>query len=175
MRGNAFLLFSGGHWGWLKHTCPITEDAITTNGLIQSSCIYRDSQQHKRSNYGIYRSSPNAFKRCNHSNSSYSYYSFLQGSEENFPLFSMVIRMLASNDIMNIQLTIVSGQCFMHDILRTMQKNNIKILKWKIIALWLITFYIVVVSTVSNCTAILSTHFKRSAIMFYIMSFISQI
>ena len=62
-----------------------------------------------------------------HSHSGYSCYKFPQESEEHFPgCFSMVIRLLAPNDIMNIQLTIVSAQCFMHDILRTVQNTTLK-------------------------------------------------
>lgn len=54
-------------------------------------------------------------------------------------------------------------------------KHDIKILEWKIIGLWLITFCIVVVWTVRNGTVILSARVKRSAIMFYTMSFISTL
>lgn len=49
-----------------------------------------------------------------------------QESEEKFSLFFMVIRLLAPNDIMNIQLAIVSAQCFIHNILRTVQNTTLK-------------------------------------------------
>lgn len=49
-----------------------------------------------------------------------------QESEENVPWFPTVIRLLAPNDIMDIQLTIASAQCFMHDILRTVQNTTLE-------------------------------------------------
>ena len=89
------------------------------------SCMYRDSWQSKGSNYGIYGSSQHAFQTGDHSRSSPSCYQFPKESEESFPLFPMVIEPLAPNDIMDIQLAIVSAQCFMHDILRTVQNTTL--------------------------------------------------
>lgn len=62
--------------------------------------------------------------RRDHSHSSYSRYHLPKESEANFPLFPTVIKLLARNDIMNIKLAIVSAQCFMHDILRTVQNTT---------------------------------------------------
>lgn len=108
-----------------QNSHPITKYAMATNALL-TPAAHTESQQHKGSNHGTYRSRLNAFRTWDHAHSSYSCYQFPQESEGNFLFLPTVIILLAPNDTMNIQLTIVSAQCFMHDILGTPQSTTLK-------------------------------------------------
>jgi hypothetical protein len=59
-----------------------------------------------------------------HASISFSY-KFPKESDQIFPLLPVVIRLLTPNDIMHVQLTIVSTQCFMHYILRAVQNTTL--------------------------------------------------